>query len=73
MIEALKGVDAWFMVFVIACLSPLALWLLSRSINKLDQTIDRFQELIDRLFTKYDDHESRLSKLEGKCETNHKD
>lgn len=71
MIDFLKSVPTWFLILCVSVLCSFSLWLVSRSIGKLDQTIDRFQELIDRLFNKYDDHENRLSRLEGKCEANH--
>lgn len=69
MAEFLKTVPPWFLVL---CALALGI-ILNRSINRLDATMDRFQELFDKVFQKHDEHEKRISYLEGKCETNHKD
>ncbi len=68
MVELLKGTPVWFLTGG----ALIALWLLSRSIGKLDKTIDRFQDLFDKVFEKHEDHEKRLSRLEGAHASNHK-
>jgi hypothetical protein len=62
--EFLARVDNWFLV-----LAGLAfLWMANRSFAKFDATQDRFQELIDRLFHKYEDLSGRVAKIEGRCD-----
>jgi len=67
--EILKGVPSWFLMLC----SMGFFSLLSFVLLKLNTTLGRFEELFDKVFEKHDDHESRLSRLEGKCESNHKD
>lgn len=69
MTDLLKGVPSWFLVLC----SMGFFSLLSFVLLKLNNTLIRFEELFDKVFEKHDDHESRISRLEGKCETNHKD
>jgi len=46
-----------------------ALALLTQSLNHLDQTIGRLDVSIDRLWERCNDHETRISTLEGKKNT----
>ena len=62
--DFLKNLPPWFLV-----LCALAgFFMFMRSLNKLDGTLNRFEELFDKNFEKHEDHESRISKLEGKLE-----
>lgn len=62
--ELFKGVDQWFLI-----LCGLGfLFLANRSFSKFDETQKRFQELFDKVFERHDNFESRLSKIEGRCE-----
>jgi hypothetical protein len=45
-----------------------ALALLTQSLNHLNQTIGRLDVSIDRLWDRCNDHETRISTLEGKRE-----
>lgn len=62
--EFLKTIDSWFLVL---CALGF-LYLVSRSFGKFDKTLDRFEQLFDKVFKRHEEFEGRLSKLEGRCE-----
>jgi len=68
MTDILKGVPPWFLILcTIGFFS-----LISFTLLRLNSTLGRFQQLFDKVFEKYDDHEGRLSRLEGAHQVNHK-
>ena len=62
--EFLKGVDTWFLVLAAVGF----LFMVNRSFGKFDKTLERFDELFDKVFEKHEKFDTRLSRLEGKCE-----
>lgn len=73
MTEMLKEVPSWFLIVCITLLVSLLSIVVTVSFNRLTRTLDRFEGLFDKVFEKYEEHESRLSKLEGAHAVNHKD
>lgn len=72
MTDFLKAVPPWFLVMVVVMAIAIVGWLFNRNIAKLDDTLNRFQKLIDSLFQKHEQTiretarlDSRLATLEG--------
>lgn len=75
MIQFMQTIPVWFLIVVICILGFLFGRSMNHSFGKLDDTLDRFQTLIDELFAKHEEAlkdvrglDSRLSKLEGSHE-----
>lgn len=60
------------MWFLIIC-AVAFFYMLGRSLRKFDGTMDKFEKAFISLFDLHSKHDSRISKLEGRCESNHKD
>jgi hypothetical protein len=71
-VAALQAVPNWFLIFALVLIGSLFIRAMNHSFTKLEKTLDRFEELLDKVFEKHEDHESRLSKLEGAHESNHR-
>jgi len=82
MAEFLKTVDTWFLILAVVILAG-ALMLsakvmfnafmkhLENSFEVLNNTMKAFEETIKRLFDKHENHERRISQLEGAHAVNH--
>lgn len=71
MSDLLKSVDSWFLVLVVIALGGWFVWSVKNIFDGFTRTVGDLQKLIDKLFDKHDDHESRLSELEGHCKAMH--
>lgn len=69
--EILKGVPNWFLFIVIFILFSGFSTLFVYFLWSMKGILSRIESNTKTLFQRYDNHESRISKLEGKCETNH--
>lgn len=72
MTEQLSNTPVWFILFVVFIMSGIIiflggyfLWSLKNVFNDLKQSIESLKNLISQLYDKHDDHESRISKMEG--------
>jgi len=65
MVEILNKIPNWFLVALVAVLLFLCATGLNHTLIKLNQSLDDFKRLIEKLFEKHENHESRLSRLEG--------
>ena len=72
MVQQLSSTPLWFILFVVfimsGCLVFLGgyfLWSMKNIFNDLKQSIESLKELISKLYDKHDDHESRISVIEG--------
>jgi len=72
MIELLKNIPNSFLVLIIVVLAYVCTLMLKRSFSQLTVSLNDFKRLIEKLFEKHEDHESRLSRLEGEHFRNHK-
>lgn len=65
MTDILKIVPNWFLICMVVVLGAMFIRAMNHSFGKLEKTLDRFESLFDKVFEKHEDHESRLSRLEG--------
>lgn len=72
MVDQLSNTPVWFILFVVFIMSGIIvflggyfLWSLKNVFNDLKQSIEALKNLISQLYDKHDDHESRISKMEG--------
>lgn len=72
MTEFLKTVDSWFLVLTVVLLSGYFLWSIKRLFDDLKATIKELKDTIKELFDHRNDHETRLTALETRCEMMHK-
>jgi hypothetical protein len=70
----LQGTPVWFLLFIIFIMGAMltafggyCTWSIKNIFTDLKGSIMDLKELIAKLFDKHDDHEARLSHLEGKC------
>uniref|UniRef100_A0A831U363 Uncharacterized protein n=1 Tax=Geobacter metallireducens TaxID=28232 RepID=A0A831U363_GEOME len=75
MTELLHGVPGWFLIIVIVLfggaitlLGGYFLWSVKGILAGFKDAVEELKTLIQKLFDKHDDHEKRLSALEGRCE-----
>lgn len=73
--EFLSTLPAWFLVLsillLIGAVSLLAgyfLWSVKGILAGFKEAVEELKNLIEKLFDKHDDHEQRLSLLEGRCD-----
>ena len=82
--NVLATVDTWFLVICVCALGGFFVWAmqyilsgLKQSVDKLDgsfqKSSDKMEKLINDLFCHRNDHETRLSVLENRCEIQHGD
>lgn len=78
MAELLKAFPLWFLILAIILLCGTVtllggyfLWSVKGILNGFREAVEELKELISKLFDKHDDHENRLSALEGRCEAMH--
>lgn len=74
-IDALKDTPTWFLIVavvlmggIITALGGYFLWSVKGILVGFKEAVDELKSLIQKLFDKHDDHETRLSALEGRCE-----
>lgn len=74
MIEIYKTTPVWFLLFIIFVMGGLltafawyCTWSIGNIFVDLKSSIMDLKDLIAKLFDKHDNHEERLSRLEGKC------
>lgn len=65
--EHLKGMDGWFVNLVAFLGACYFLWSVKGILKGLREDIQKLQETIEKIFNRTDDHETRLSRLEGIC------
>ena len=65
--DLLKEIPPWFLIICTAGFFSL----ISFTMLRLNGTLSRFQVLFDKIFEKHEEHESRISKLEGAHAVNH--
>lgn len=71
MAEFLKSVDVWFLVLAVILLGGWFVWSVRNIFENFTGAVEKLQKLIEKLFDKHDDHENRLSALEGRCDAMH--
>lgn len=71
MLEFMKTVDNWFLVLAVVLLGGYFLWSVRRLFQNLLDSIDDLKSLIKNLFDYRNEHESRISALEGRCNAMH--
>ncbi len=78
--ELLKTTPTWFLIVsIVLLLAALALfgryflWSVNQTLQGFTAAVDELKELIKELFGKHNDHESRISALEGRCNLMHGD
>jgi hypothetical protein len=65
MAEFLKSVDIWFLVLAIIFLGGWFVWSVKKIFGDFTAAVADLRLLIRELFEKHNDHEGRLSRLEG--------
>lgn len=75
MVETLKMVPVWFLIIAIVLLvsavtllSGYFLWSVKGILTGFKEAVDELKTLIQKLFDQHNDHETRLSALEGRCD-----
>ena len=71
MAEFIKSIDVWFLVLAVMLLGYWFVWSVRNIFDNFIKAINDLRKLIDKLFDKNDDHETRLSALEGRCDAMH--
>jgi hypothetical protein len=71
MTEFLKTVDNWFLILVVILLGGYFLWSVNGMFSNLQATIKELKDLIKELFEDRNDHESRITALETRCDVMH--
>lgn len=69
----LATVDNWFLILLVVLLGGYFLWSVQRMFNGLLESINELKQLIKGLFEDRNDHESRLTALETRCDLMHGD
>lgn len=71
MTDFLKTVDSWFLILVVIFLGGYFLWSVKGIFSDFRSTINELKELIKELFENRNDHESRITALETRCDVMH--
>lgn len=78
MTDILKSVPVWFLIIAVLLLcSALTLfggyflWSIKGILAGFKDAVEELKSLITKLFDKHNDHETRLSLLEGRCDATH--
>lgn len=71
--EMLQGVPTWFLFIVIFLLCGAITILFGYLLWSIKGILTQIHGSLTKLFERYESLESRLSKIEGKCERNHVD
>lgn len=74
MLELLKTVDTWFLILAVILLCGAVtilggyfLWSVKGILSGFRDAVEELKTLIEKLFDKNNNHETRLSALEGRC------
>lgn len=70
--DFLKTVDQWFLIIAVMVLSGYFLWSIKRLFDDLKATIKELKDTIKELFDHRNDHETRITALETRCDMMHK-
>jgi uncharacterized protein Yka (UPF0111/DUF47 family) len=73
MTDLLKAVDNWFLILAVLLLGGYFLWSVQRMFNNLLESINELKTLIKDLFEHRNNHETRLTALETRCDIMHGD
>lgn len=65
--DLLTKADGWFINLVALCGAGYFLWSMRNILADLKQEISDLKSVIEKIFAKNDDHEKRLSRIEGIC------
>ena len=68
MTEILKTVDSWFLTLAVVLLTGYFLWSLQKMFEDLKATIKELKDTIKELFDHRNEHETRITALETRCE-----
>lgn len=68
MTEFLKTVDSWFLILAVVLLGGYFLWSVQRLFGSLQASLDDLKKLIGKLFDYRNDHDTRITALETRCE-----
>lgn len=63
----LEQADPWFLRLAVLILSGYFLWSIRRVLADFSNQVKDLKTLLGKLFDHHDDHEKRLSRLEGTC------
>lgn len=66
--ELLKTVDLWFLVLITVLLGGYFIWSVKRLFDDLKSAIKELKDTIKELFEHRNDHETRLTAIETRCE-----
>lgn len=76
--EFLSALPVWFLVLsilvlfgAVSILAGYFLWSVKGILAGFKEAVEELKTLIEKLFDKHDDHEQRLSALEGRCDAMH--
>jgi len=64
-------VDPWFLQIMTLGLGGYFLWSIRQTLRDFKDEVRGLRETFKQLFAKDDNHEHRLSRLEGRCEATH--
>jgi hypothetical protein len=67
----LENADTWFLQIAVLVLSGYFLWSIRNLLHDFKNQIKDLNLTISRIFVRSDDHERRLSMLEGRCAVMH--
>jgi len=65
------NIDPWFLQIIVPILAGYFLWSIQRLLRDFKEEIRGLKETLRLLFHKNDDHENRLSRIEGRCDAMH--
>ena len=71
--DLLKGVDSWFLVLAVLFFGGYFLWSMQNLFNDLKLSIAELKLLITSLFEHRNNHETRITALETRCDIMHRD
>jgi len=67
----LDKVDPWFVQILATALAGYFLWSVQKILRDFKDQVKELKETLRKLFDRGDDHEHRLSHLEGRCDAMH--
>ena len=71
MAEILKSINPWLLILTVILLGGWFVWSVRNIFEGFAKAVNDLRNLIEKLFDKHDDHETRLSSLEGRCDAMH--
>lgn len=67
----MEKIDPWFIQVTVMGLLGYFLWSIRNILSDFKDQVKGLKDNIGKLFDSKDDHEKRLSKIEGRCDVNH--